>query len=130
MTANVASSARFDDGGLHVRLSLLACVAACCRRTLTLDASDIVDRRLASTDDIAQEIRWKIAGTAVSRRRALGWFSWIGHPGRFAWVWHTPNRRVVRFESARRRPGLIVVPLDWFDERSQGAVQSSLTNPR
>ena len=126
----MASNARFDDDGLHVRLDVLACVAACCRRTLTLSASDIIDRRLASTDDIAREIRWKIAGTAVSRRRALGWFSWIGHRGRFAWVWLTPNRHVVRFELARRRPGLIVVPLDWFDDQSRDAVQSSLTKPR
>ena len=126
----MASRARFDSEGLHVRLSVLACIAALSRRTLILNAIDIVDNRLATTDDIAREIRWKIAGTALSRRRALGWFSWIGHQRRFAWVWLTPNRRIVRLETARKRPGMIAVPLDWFDDTSRDALQSSLTNPR
>jgi hypothetical protein len=129
-TANVASEATFDSEGLRVRLSALACAAAFSRPTLALGRSEILNVSITSTNEIAREIRWKLAGTALSRRRALGWFSWIDHPRRFAWVWLTPNRQLVRFETSRTRPGMLALPLDWFDEDSRAAIQSSLTNPR
>ena len=60
-------------------------------------------------------LRWKIAGTALSRQRAMGWFSWIGHRRQWAWVWLTPGRDVVVIVTNRRRPALIAVPTDWCD---------------
>ena len=129
-TANVASEATFDSEGLRIWLSALACAAAFSRPALALRRNEILHVSLTTTDEVSREIRWKLAGTALSRRRALGWFSWIGHPRRFAWVWLTPNRQLVRFETAHRRPGMLALPLEWFDENSRAAIQSSLTNPR
>ena len=129
-TANVASEAIFDSEGLRIRLSALASAVAFSRPTIKLNRSEILHVSMTTTNEVAREIRWKLAGTALSRRRALGWFSWIGHPRRFAWVWLTPNRQIVRFETAHTRPGMLTVPLDWFDEDSRAAIQSSLTNPR
>lgn len=129
-TVNVASEATFDSEGLRMRLSALACAAAFSRLTLAFSRSEILHVSMTTTNEIAREIRWKLAGTALSRKRALGWFSWIDHPRRFAWVWLTPNRQLVRFETSRTRPGVLALPLDWFDEESRAAIQSSLTNPR
>ena len=64
---------------------------------------------------VGKRLRWKIAGTALSRQRALGWFSWIGHRRQWAWVWLTPGRDVVVIVTNRRRPALIAVPTDWCD---------------
>lgn len=61
-----------------------------------------------------RRLRWKIAGTALSRQRAMGWFSWRGNRGRWAWVWLTPGRDVIVIETLVRRPALLVVPADWL----------------
>ena len=44
----------------------------------------------------------------------MGWFSWKGHRGRWAWVWLTPGREVIVIETRQRRPALLVVPADWL----------------
>ena len=38
----------------------------------------------------------------------MGWFSWRGHRGRWAWVWLTPGREVVVIETRLQRPALRV----------------------
>lgn len=118
----MASEAVFDSDGLRVRLDVVASLATVSKRTIEVRREAIVQVRLTTTNDVAREIRWKIAGTALTRRRALGWFSWIGHRRRFAWVWLTPGREVVRFETSTPRPGLVAVPLDWFDAPSRDAI--------
>jgi len=47
----------------------------------------------------------------------MGWFSWKGHCGRWAWVWLSPGRDVIVIETRRHRPALLVVPADWLIPR-------------
>nr|MBU6203506.1 hypothetical protein [Acidobacteriota bacterium] len=75
---------------------------------------------MSSSQVVGRRLRWKIAGTALSRQRAMGWFSWIGHRGRWAWVWLTPARDVLVIETRRARPALVVVPADWCAQPPQG----------
>ena len=115
----MVSSARLTNAGLDVTLDIWASLAALKRRTTTIERAAIVSTTITDAKAVSREIRWKVAGTAVSRTRALGWFSRIGHQRRFAWVWLTPRRHVVRIETTLPRPSLIVIPLDWFDAESR-----------
>ena len=124
-TALVASSACLTDAGLEVTLDAVATLASLKRHVTRVDAASITSVTLTDARSVSREIRWKIAGTALSRSLALGWFSRIGHPRRFAWVWMTPRRDVVRIETTLERPSLVVVPLDWFDSESRERLSRS-----
>ena len=124
-TAPVASSARLTEVGLEVNLDAMATLASFKRHVTRIDAASITSVTVTDARTISREIRWKVAGTAFSRSFALGWFSRIGNPRRFAWVWMTPRRSVVRIETTLERPSLVVVPLDWFDSESRERLSRS-----
>jgi len=84
-------------------------------REIRLHPSEVVGVWRSDALTVGKRLRWKIAGTALSRQRAMGWFSWIGHRRQWAWVWLTPERDVVVIVTTRRRPTLIAVPTDWCD---------------
>ncbi|MGA0785666.1 MAG: hypothetical protein ACO3QI_07425 [Ilumatobacteraceae bacterium] len=108
------------DGAIALHLSTSArWLAVHAARTRVIAAGDVVGMWRSDSRSVGRRLRWKIAGTALSRQRAMGWFSWIGHRGRWAWIWLTPGRQVVVVETRLRRPALLVVPLDWL-ESSQG----------
>ena len=108
------------DGAIALYLSTSArWLAVHAARTRVIAARDVVGMWRSDSRSVGRRLRWKIAGTALSRQRAMGWFSWIGHRGRWAWIWLTPGRQVVVVETRLRRPALLVVPLDWL-ESSQG----------
>jgi hypothetical protein len=111
----VASSATLDADELRITLDALASFASLKRRTTVVERRHIVSTEVTDARAVSREIRWKVAGTAFSRTFALGWFSRIGHRRRFAWVWMTPRRLVVRIETTLPRPSLVAIPLDWFD---------------
>lgn len=121
----MASSARLTEVGLEVNLDAMATLASFKRHVTRIDAASITSVTVTDARTISREIRWKVAGTAFSRSFALGWFSRIGNPRRFAWVWMTPRRSVVRIETTLERPSLVVVPLDWFDSESRERLSRS-----
>jgi len=111
----VSSSASLDDRGLIVTLDANAMVwGSHFARQLRVPAERIV--RSYSTDalTVGRMLRWKIAGTGLSRQRAMGWFSRPGHRCSWACVWLTPGRAVRVIETTGTKPGLIAVPEDWF----------------
>ena len=121
----MASSARLTEVGLEVNLDAMATLASLKRHVTRIDAASITSVTVTDARTISREIRWKVAGTAFSRSFALGWFSRISNPRRFAWVWMTPRRSVVRIETTLERPSLVVVPLDWFDSESRERLSRS-----
>lgn len=111
------SSAAFADGALLVAPSLaVRLLGLSTAQVLSIDSGEILGTWRSDARFVGHQLRWRIAGTAVWRQRAMGWFSWIGHRGRWAWVWLTPGREVIVLESTRLRPALVVLPLDWFDK--------------
>lgn len=109
------SSARLDDEGLEIVLGAAARFAGVHpRRRMVIPPAEIVDVTVTDARAVASGLRWKVAGTALSRQRAMGWFSRPGHRGRWAWVWLTPGRTVRVITTTRRRPALVAVPDDWF----------------
>ena len=113
------SHAVLSADGVSVHLSLGARLLGIhFARILRISSGDIVGIWRSDALDVGRRLRWKIAGTALTRQRAMGWFSRPGHRGRWAWVWLTPGRQVVVIESRRARPALVALPLDWFDDAS------------
>jgi hypothetical protein len=111
------------NGDVTVHLSLAArTLGIYSGRSMRVAAGEVAGIWRSDALTVGRQLRWKIAGTALSRQRAMGWFSWIGHRGRWAWVWLTPGRKVAVIETRRARPALLVVPLDWFDAESAGRV--------
>lgn len=105
-----------DTDGLRVRLSTGARWLGCWpRRRIELSATEIIRIYTSDAKTVGKQLRWKVAGAALSRQRAMGWFSWIGHRRQWAWVWLTPARQVVVIETKRLRPALLALPVDWFD---------------
>jgi hypothetical protein len=105
-----------DDGTVRVLLGMAPRLLGCwAGRTLEVPSGNVVGVWQSSSEVVGKRLRWKIAGAAISRQRAMGWFSWIGHSGRWAWIWITPHRRVFVIETSRRKPALIVVPMDWAE---------------
>lgn len=102
------------DGDITLRLSAGAqLLGVSLARQLLVASSEVVGVWRSDALTVGRRLRWKIAGTALSRQRAIGWFSWIGHRRQWAWVWLTPHRDVVVIETRRLRPALLVVPADW-----------------
>lgn len=113
------SRAVFADDGITLTLSPGARLAGISfAGTLRISSDEIVGIWRSDALQVGRRLRWKIAGTALSRQRAMGWFSRPGHRGRWAWVWLTPGRDVIVIETRRSRPALVAVPVDWFDEAS------------
>ena len=105
-----------DKKSVRITLSTGAQWWACwLRREIELSAHEVIRIYTSDSKTVGRMLRWKIAGTALSRQRAMGWFSWIGHRRQWAWVWLTPARDVVVIITKRRRPTLIAVPIDWCD---------------
>lgn len=112
----MSSSARLDDDGLVVTLDANAMFWGFrFSRRLHVPADRIVRTYATDAATVGRTLRWKIAGTALSRQRAMGWFSRPGHRGSWAWVWLTPGRAVRVIETAHGRLGLVAVPEDWFE---------------
>gem|GEM_PF-2396212 len=108
-----------SDGSVVLLLSAVArWVGVHVRRTRRLSAEQIIGIWRSDSLTVGRRLRWKIAGTALSRQRVMGWFSWRGHRGRWAWVWLTPGREVVVIETRLQRPALLVVPADWLVSNS------------
>ena len=106
------------DGGITLSLSVGArCLGCWAKRKLVLRADEIVGVWRSDARIVSGQLRWKIAGAALSRQRAMGWFSWVGHRRQWAWVWLTPDRNVVVIQTKRQRPALVVVPIDWCDAK-------------
>ena len=104
-----------SDGSLSLKLSLSARLLGCwLRREIKIRADEIVEISQSDSAAVGHQLRWKIAGAAITRQRAIGWFSWVGNRGRWAWVWITPNREMVVIKTSRKLPALIAVPADWF----------------
>ena len=102
-----------SDGNVVLFLSAAArWVGVHVRRTRRLSAEQIIGIWRSDSLTVGRRLRWKIAGTALSRQRVMGWFSWRGHRGRWVWVWLTPGREVVVIETRLQRPALLVVPAD------------------
>ena len=115
----MTSRAVLDGGGLVVELDLAARLAGVSfGRRIIVPRDEIVREWTSDALTVGRTLRWKIAGTAFSRQRAMGWFSRPGHRGSWAWVWLTPGRAVRVVETSRGRPGLVAVPEDWFDGSS------------
>jgi hypothetical protein len=76
---------------------------------------------ISDSQFVGRRLRWKIAGGGFSRQRVMGWFSWIGNRGRWAWVWITPGRTLLVIETTNRKPALIAVPLDWVRSTNESA---------
>jgi hypothetical protein len=111
----VTSQAVLDERGLVIELDIPARLAGVVvARQIVVPRDEIVREWTSDALTVGRTLRWKIAGTALSRQRAMGWFSRPGHRGSWAWVWLTPGRAVRVFETSRRRPGLVAVPEDWF----------------
>jgi len=107
-----------SDGGVVLQLSGAArWLGVHVGRTREFTSGEIVGIWRSDSLTVGRRLRWKIAGTALSRQRAMGWFSWKGHRGRWAWVWLTPDRDVIVVETRRHRPALLVVPADWLIPR-------------
>ena len=87
-------------------------------RTRYVSAAQIVGIWRSDARTVGRHLRWKIAGTALTRQRAMGWFSWVGHRGRWAWVWLTPAIELLVIETTLQRPALLVVPIDWLLQTS------------
>jgi len=104
-----------SDGNVTLQLTGVARVLGVHGgRTRRFSREEIVGIWRSNSLTVGRRLRWKIAGTALSRQRAMGWFSWKGHRGRWAWVWLTPGRDVIVIETRRHRPALLVVPADWL----------------
>ncbi|MGA1630250.1 MAG: hypothetical protein ACO39P_08040 [Ilumatobacteraceae bacterium] len=104
-----------SDGSVLLSLSGSArWVGVHAHRSRRFSAGEIVGMWRSDSLTVGRRLRWKIAGTAFSRQRAMGWFSWKGHRGRWAWVWLTPGREVIVIETRVQRPALLVVPADWL----------------
>ena len=113
------SRAVLTADGVSVQLSLGARLLGIhFARTLRISSDEIVGIWRSDALHVGRQLRWKIAGTALTRQRAMGWFSRPGHRGRWAWVWLTPGRQVVVIETRRARRALVALPLDWFDDAS------------
>lgn len=111
----MTSRAVLDGDGLVVELDVAARIAGIVLgRRIVVPRDEIVGEWTSDARTVGRTVRWKIAGTALSRQRAMGWFSRPGHRGSWAWVWLTPGRAVRVIETSRRRPGLVAVPEDWF----------------
>jgi hypothetical protein len=110
------------DGSIQVVFSAgprwLGCWAP---RTMWVSASDVRGMWRSDPRFVGRRLRWKIAGGGFSRLRLMGWFSWIGNPGRWAWVWITPRRALLVIETVNRKPALIAVPLDWVRSTNESA---------
>ena len=111
----MTSRAVLDGDGLVVELDVPARIAGVIGRRIVVPRDEIVREWSSDARTVGRTLRWKIAGTALTRQRAMGWFSQPGHRGSWAWVWLTPGRSVRVVETSRRRPGLVAVPEDWFD---------------
>lgn len=104
--------------GIVIELSAGARWLGCYpRRTMAVRAEEIVQITFSDARTVSRTLRWKLAGAALSRQRAMGWFSWIGHRRQWAWIWLTPRREVMVIETTRKRPALIAVPVDWLDNK-------------
>ena len=78
-------------------------------------------QRIASWEDMAAReagrmLGWRIGGTALSRQRAMGWFTVRHHKGARAWVWLTPGRTVRVFRLDNGRVRVVAVPVDWLGD--------------
>ena len=111
------SHAVLSADGVSVHLSLGARLLGIhFARTLRISSDEIVGIWRSDALHVGRQLRWKIAGTALTRQRAMGWFSRPGNRGRWAWVWLTPGRQLIVIETRRARPALVALPLDWFDD--------------
>lgn len=110
------------DGAITIRLSRwVRLVGVHPAPAMHFTATEVVRVRRGDARGVGRELRWRIAGAALSRQRAMGWFSRASHRGRWAWVWMTPGRRLLVIETTRRRPALVAVPSDWLHmERATG----------
>ena len=65
-TAPVASSARLTEVGLEVNLDAMATLASLKRHVTRIDAASITSVTVTDARTISREIRWKVAGTAIT----------------------------------------------------------------
>ncbi|NBO56512.1 MAG: hypothetical protein EBU84_18405 [Actinobacteria bacterium] len=114
MKSTVVFVGEGDKKSVRITLSTGAQWWACwLRREIEVSAHEIIRIYTSDSKTVGRMLRWKIAGAGFSRQRLMGWFSWVGNRGRWAWVWMTPGREMIVIETTRRRPALIAVPADW-----------------
>lgn len=123
-----SSSARLaEDGDIIITLSVAGRFLGCwAKPTLRILSSEVEAIHFSDAATFGKCLRWRIAGTALSRQRAMGWFSVSGKRGRWAWVWMTPGREVVVVETTRSRPATVVFPKDWLDADSAMSIRQQL----
>ena len=71
----MTSRAVLDGDGLVVELDVPARIAGVVGRRIVVPRDEIVREWTSDARTVARALRWKIAGTAVTRQRAMGWFS-------------------------------------------------------
>jgi hypothetical protein len=109
------SFARLTSTHLEVRPRGWARLLAPYPRDLLIPVGEIESDTASTALEASRLLGWRLAGTGITRQRAMGWFTVRRERRSRAWVWLTPGRTVRVFRVRHGRLRVVVVPVDWFD---------------